>query len=290
MLRVVQYNVRSFRKQSGGSNLEQLSATLRALDADVICLNEVNLSTEPDALATLAQQMGSYHHNYFGHALDGKYGNAIVSRFPVMSHRHVHLRGGAIVSLTTKEGKVTTKEIVRGLLVCEIQIPGNVHSLHVACTHLDHIAPEERLKQVRHLLDVVAALPAESPVLIAGDLNALSRSDFSDIEWRKLQSTYRSRKWDGPFDCASANGCLALLRAKGFEDCGAAQATQRAPQPTSVGLNVRIDYIHVCRRFQQQLGNVSASRVLVSPITADLSDHYPVIVDFGRANNGSSKL
>ena len=54
----------------------------------------------------------------------------------------------------------------------------------VAATHLDHISEAQRARQMKHLLSVLEEYRAKGKrVLIAGDLNALDRDDYSDEEW-----------------------------------------------------------------------------------------------------------
>ena len=97
-LRVVTYNVRRFTAKDGSSTASVIAAALAQLQPSVVCLNEVDIS-QPDVLSTVAQHIGNAtgegpaYVDFFGH-VRGKYGNAVVSRFPIVKSQHHHLAGG----------------------------------------------------------------------------------------------------------------------------------------------------------------------------------------------------
>lgn len=87
----------------------------------------------------------------------GHHGNAILSRFPIV---------------TSVNHDVTDLQIERrGMLHCELDVPGLSGPLHCVCVHLSLLAAS-RARQIGGLVDRLAELaPGDSPLVIAGDFN-----------------------------------------------------------------------------------------------------------------------
>jgi endonuclease/exonuclease/phosphatase family metal-dependent hydrolase len=148
-LSVATYNVQ------GCADLARTTAVLRALDADVIALQE--LRWRPwDALHVLdelAARLG--YAPLAGPTLlrpDGHYGNALLTRLPVVEVKPVDL------SVPGREP--------RGALAAVLQSPSG--PLTMIATHLG-LAPGERRRQMRRVLALVHK--AAKPVVLLGDLN-----------------------------------------------------------------------------------------------------------------------
>jgi len=86
---------------------------------------------------------------------DGHHGNALLSKYPIIEHRNLD------VSITGPER--------RGLLHCILDVPGP-HKVHAICVHLS-LLERHRQKQLQLLRQLLDALPAGAPVIIAGDFN-----------------------------------------------------------------------------------------------------------------------
>jgi endonuclease/exonuclease/phosphatase family metal-dependent hydrolase len=139
----------------GCADLARTTAVLRALDADVIALQE--LRWRPwDALHVLdelAARLG--YAPLAGPTLlrpDGHYGNALLTRLPVVEVKPVDL------SVPGREP--------RGALAAVLQSPSG--PLTMIATHLG-LAPGERRRQMRRVLALVHK--AAKPVVLLGDLN-----------------------------------------------------------------------------------------------------------------------
>lgn len=259
MLRVVSYNVCRFQDFAGGSSVLTVAKALGALQPAVICLNEVDLGAQPDALERLVDTLeGDWHTAFYGH-FRGNYGNAVVSRHPIRHVRSVTLDGGSVV--TDRRGK--PHRIVRGLLIATFEMPRG-ESVQLACTHLDHMSTAQRQVQLRHVL--AELLPSShSHTLLVGDLNALRREDYSAQQWRLLETRAESKGWELP-----QAGDLELLCEQGFVDAG--EAAGRTDFTAPVGEpKYRIDYCFY------KGDSLDVSAVTVPQVTA--SDHYPLVVD-----------
>lgn len=148
-LTVATYNVH------GCADLARTTAVLRALDADVIALQE--LRWRPwDALHVLEALAANLGYTPLaGPTLqrpDGHYGNALLTRLPVAEVKPVDL------SVPGREP--------RGALGVELRTATG--PLSAIATHLG-LAPWERRRQMRRLLALVRA--AAKPVVLLGDLN-----------------------------------------------------------------------------------------------------------------------
>lgn len=269
-VRLVTYNVARFTTDAGVSSFERVIRNLVNLSPTVLCLNEVDVSkleSRGESLAQIADALGGYHVAFFGH-VQGRYGNAVLSKHPIRSRREIHLKGGTVVP--HKEGEY---RIHRGLLVVEIEVPTwtpQAHSLTVACTHLDHIAEREREVQLDH---VIESLEPHRSVVLLGDLNALTRSDYSDAHWDVLRKCNRAQGWAPP-----QHGCLGKLEKAGFADSWTHSRTDRQAGWTARRIDVgdrRIDYIWLGQDLLQQ-ATVEGCRVAQD---IDVSDHFPLVVD-----------
>src|SRR5690554_1318806 len=94
---------------------------------------------------------------------EGNHGNALLSRYPILQYdnRDVSIHG-------------TEK---RGLLHCQLGIPGH-QGVHAVCVHLG-LRQGHRRKQLRLLCELLESLPAQDPVIVAGDFN----------DWRQQADT-----------------------------------------------------------------------------------------------------
>ena len=98
-IRVATYNIKHGRGMDGVVDLERTLATLKSLNADIIALQEVDdqarRSDGVDQATWLADQLGM--HAAYGAFMDfqgGRYGLAILSRRPILSHESWRLPEG----------------------------------------------------------------------------------------------------------------------------------------------------------------------------------------------------
>ena len=157
---VATYNIHSCVGVDRRYDPDRVATVLRELDADIIGLQEVGMRHR---LAGGVEQ-----HSYFaastgleavastlGRNYRGRFGNALLTRFPVQSVRHIDL------SVAGREP--------RGAIDAELVVEGR--RLRVVVTHLGLRAAERR-QQIQRLLLALAAAPggAEATVVM-GDLN-----------------------------------------------------------------------------------------------------------------------
>ncbi|MEO7404902.1 MAG: endonuclease/exonuclease/phosphatase family protein [Burkholderiales bacterium] len=174
-LHVATYNIhKGFSHFNARMMVHELRDRLRAINADIVFLQEVigahdaharrhvDWPDEPqyEFLADSVWTEFAYGRNaVYDH---GHHGNAILSRYPIRRAENQDVSSHRFES--------------RGLLYCEIELPGHVQGLHCVCVHLA-LSERGRRVQVQQLIDRVRELvPADAPLLIAGDFN----------DWRNL--------------------------------------------------------------------------------------------------------
>ena len=169
-LHVATYNIhKGFSHFNRRMVIHELRGCLRKMAPDIVFLQEVQglhlghaekHETWPDQpqheflAEDVWQDMA-----YGGNAVydQGHHGNAILSRYPI---------------LTSVNQDVSDHPLEkRGLLHCEIQVPGLNAPLHCVCVHLGLFAGSRR-RQMDALAQRMEELaPDNSPLIIAGDFN-----------------------------------------------------------------------------------------------------------------------
>lgn len=298
-LRVVQYNVRRLLSDAGRSTFPLVADSLRALQPALVTLNEVDIGASPECVAELAAALNLRHHRFFGHARQGRYGNAILSAFPLETCRLVHLDGGTVVKFAAHDGTEVTKRIGRGAILADLIVSGTMagggtQELSVVCTHLDHMEEDERMTQTSHILRELRSKTGTdssgAAALLCGDLNATRRSDYVPAEWQALNALNHSNGWRPPRDTEAQGGCIHNLEDAGFvdtwrrvhghrsDDEEARLWTAHVDQP-----RYRIDYVFA---NEAALGIFDVVDAFVDT-TSKGSDHFPLVVDLQAKRQAS---
>ncbi|NUO51685.1 MAG: EEP domain-containing protein [Polyangiaceae bacterium] len=166
-LRVATYNVHGC---AGATNLVdpmRTAAVLAELDADIIALQEVDnvrgRSGGVDQAGALAQELGYFHAFCAAqHSVDsGGYGNAVLSRWPIVSHVTLTLPG---VSMWRAEPRCAVEAVVAtpwGEL--------SVWGVHLGVRHVERARQTSALiGRMRRAIHGTERLP----LVLLGDLNA----------------------------------------------------------------------------------------------------------------------
>ena len=157
-LRVAAYNIRHGSGVDDEVDLPRIAEVLKALDADVITLQEVDDRTERtggvDQTAVLAELLGytgfhGAHRPYQG----GAYGNAVLTRLPVLSSRTHAIPPASGSALAVHEVEVEVEGVG----------PVSIVSVHLAGSI------EERMAQADSVTSFFGELGR--PVVSAGDFN-----------------------------------------------------------------------------------------------------------------------
>ena len=176
-LQVITYNIhKGFSQFKQRMSVHELRDKLRAIGADLVFLQEVQgLHDKHSArhrnwpLAPQYEFLADSIWNDFAYGKnavydEGHHGNAILSKYPIYRWDNED------ISMHGSES--------RGLLHCEIEIPGWPQNLHCINVHLGLLGHWRR-KQIVLLKERIRKLvPDEAPLVIAGDFN----------DWRRLAS------------------------------------------------------------------------------------------------------
>lgn len=145
--------------------LREQRELIRRLQADIVFLQEVRGAharhrhlfdgAQHEYLADAIWQDSAYGKNAVYPA--GHHGNALLSRFSILKWDNEDISAHAAEQ--------------RGMLHCEINVPGWDKSLHCICVHLGLLARWRR-RQLSALRGRIESLvPHDAPLIIAGDFN-----------------------------------------------------------------------------------------------------------------------
>jgi endonuclease/exonuclease/phosphatase family metal-dependent hydrolase len=210
IVRVATYNIHKGVQGLGPMRrleIHNLALAVESLDADVVCLQEVRHSNRREAKRfahwpELAQAdflaPTGYEVVYRTNAVtrDGEHGNALLSRWPVLSHQHEDMSDHRLEQ--------------RGFLHVALNMHGQ--DVHVLVVHLG-LVKASRVRQVAQLQRFIQReIPSGAPLLVAGDFNdwgqtvqlALAQVDLH--AWRVPQPTFPSRLPLAQLDYVFARG------------------------------------------------------------------------------------
>ncbi|KAL3827897.1 hypothetical protein ACJIZ3_016699 [Penstemon smallii] len=142
---------------------------LRELNADVLALQDVKAEEEKnmEPLSGLAEALGM---NYvFAESWAPEFGNAILSKWPIK---------------TWKTQKICDDSDFRNVLKATIDVP-KAGEVNFFCTHLDHLDENWRIKQINAIIQ-----STDVPHILAGGLNSLDESDYSQERWTDIVKYY----------------------------------------------------------------------------------------------------
>ena len=169
VLRVATWNIHKGVQGLGPARrleIHNIGHAIEQLDADLVCLQEVRFVNrrEQKRFARWPEQPQAdflapegYEPVYRTNAVTrhGEHGNALLSRWPVLSHQHEDMSDHRFEQ--------------RGLLHTEVQVAGR--RVHVLVVHLGLIpaSRERQVQQLKHHIE--REIPRGAPVLVAGDFN-----------------------------------------------------------------------------------------------------------------------
>ena len=214
-LRVLSYNI---HKCIGGVDRryepERVAQVMRGLEADVLLLQEVDAgvarSKNHHQVEVLGDLVGMRYRTWFPNVDvrgGGQYGNAILSRYPIIESTNIDL------SLRFKKRRSVLHGVIR------VRHDDVDRTVHVYNMHLG-LARFERRIQLRRFLEShpFANLHNETPIVVGGDLNdvygrlgeLLRPAGFRGIERRPL--TFPAWGPVRPLDAIFVRGRVDFLK------------------------------------------------------------------------------
>jgi endonuclease/exonuclease/phosphatase family metal-dependent hydrolase len=289
-LRIATYNIHK-GVTSRRNRIHELRAGLHALDADVVFLQEVQGRNDLhagqfDNWPEIAQHTflagdrwaeAVYGRNSVRE--DGDHGNAVLSRFPLVSHENIDISDHRFES--------------RGLLHCEFDFDGV--AVHCICAHLG-LFEESRVRQADAMIARIRShVPADAPLVIAGDFNDWRhRLGKRLVEQLGVREVFSGHETPGAALARRAGVYVARQRvrlrrtlgATGIKTAAADEATDIVPLvnkprrlaapartfPAAFPL-LRLDRVYV-RGWR-----IASAQVLSGPTWRKLSDHAPILAE-----------
>ncbi len=239
-LRVLSYNI---HKCIGGVDRryapDRIAQVIRNLDPDVLLLQEVDQgaprSNHDRQVDVLGDFIGMKHRAWFpnvGVRGGGHYGNAILSRYPLVEATNIDL------SIRFKKRRSALHGVVR------VRHDGIDRTVHVYNMHLG-LARYERRIQIAKFLDShpFASLHHETPIVVGGDLNdvygglgnLLQPAGFRGIERRPL--TFPAWGPLRPLDAIFVRGPVDFLELRRCETDLSRRASDHRPLVADVRLH-----------------------------------------------------
>jgi endonuclease/exonuclease/phosphatase family metal-dependent hydrolase len=269
-MRVLTYNIHGWRGADGKIDVRRLARIIHASTADVVGLNEVYHPLVPpgENRAALDSLAGALHMDVaFGVARTpqlafaplASYGNALLTRYPLLAHAGHHL--------TPVDGHEQ-----RGLLEARILLPDGRTPFSVYVTHLDHRREAVRLTQLLAALQWTAR-DRSRPHLVLGDLNAVAPGDY---EGRPEERAALAVTEPLAHLAADEPRVVPRLLRSQYMDAGAAGGSPEPSFPAH-DPSVRIDYVFASATLAPSL---RWCQPWTTEETAVASDHLPVLAEF----------
>lgn len=162
--RVTTYNIHKCRGLDRRVRPKRIAEVLKEIDADVVALQEVvgmdEAAREHNQVHAIADELGfDFRIGENRRLRGGAYGNAVLSRLPIVEDRNHDL--------------TWRRYEPRGVLEVKLQ-PGSAAALHIFNVHLGTSFFERRY-QAHRLFEAIANHSDRSPRIVLGDFNEWTR-------------------------------------------------------------------------------------------------------------------
>ncbi|CAI8603851.1 unnamed protein product [Vicia faba] len=245
-----------------------LVEVLREVDADVLGLQDVK-AEEENGMKPLSDLAAALGMNYvFAESWAPEYGNAVLSKWPITRW---------------KAHKIFDHTDFRNVLKATIDVP-EAGELNFYCTHLDHLDENWRMKQINAIIQT-----NNEPHILAGGLNSLEESDYSQERWTDIVKYYEEMGKPTP-----KVEVMKHLKSKDYTDskdyAGECESVVMIAKGQSVQgtckYGTRVDYILSSSNSPYKF--VPGSYLVLS--SKGTSDHHIVKVDVMiKVNNNSQE-
>jgi endonuclease/exonuclease/phosphatase family metal-dependent hydrolase len=246
-------NVHLFRNPSiYDSNINDLVSILEPLNLDLIAVEEI----QNDHKWKKFYSRLSLHHSIYGKCNEDIFGNGIASRYPILSH--------------SNKSSISCPGETRSLLQCRLDGDHTfIQNRLFALTHLDHLDEDNRLKQLKQFNPY-----KENIHILMGDMNALTREDYSDDYYRKKIVDVRENSgWEKPrFDLKKL-----ITNEWGYQDAFKLINPQlKDEEVATCDYGTRIDYIYLHPHVNDQW-TLTKCQIID---TKGATDHHAVFAEF----------
>lgn len=250
---------------------------LRALNPDVVCLQEVRPHADTTTAHLIAAPLGmvacyavatTWQAGEFGFATAGEEGLALLTKRPLLADR----------VLTLPEARPGDVRILLSGQVATAGGPIWVHTTHLHYRLADGVARERQVDAVDAAITACGRGNHDSPQILCGDFNATADSD--EIRFLRGLTTLAGRRTH------FQDAWLRCHREPERGDGPDAGITWSAENPLtrplrSLDIDRRIDYVFVTSRKKDGRGTVHDCRVALTDRDGGVcaSDHFAVVAD-----------
>jgi len=173
VLRVLSYNIHYGQGTDGEYDVERLARVIERVQPDLVGLQEVDVGVRRSGRVHQARRLGEFtgmavRYGPTQHYQGGLYGNAVLSRLPVLDV--------AIHPLPYSESTPEKTTYPRGAVAVTVRTPDG-GSLRFVSTHFQHNVAEDRVAEAKAINRLFADADDGPPTVLAGDLNATPDSE-----------------------------------------------------------------------------------------------------------------
>ena len=224
-LTILTYNLQQGAALNGDRNWENQLALIRAIDADVIGLQESDTPRASNGNVSAAKYFGAklgYHVCYGPNTVSGTYGTAILSRFPLHNPRSIF---------------TFSDEDEGGTALAELDVQGK--RIAFLNSH-----PSGKIPRRCHALELVRQAAAYEYVIAVGDYNSSPQEQAYRIIAGQLKDTWLEKYPDG---VGLLHGRLRPRgKASAWHDSSSGQVSDSGE---TIAMPDRIDHIFVSKPF-----------------------------------------
>ena len=252
--RLATINVHSFSSpKTHKNNIDDLVSILNPLDLDLIVVQEIQNNKKWEKFC----QLLSLPHFVYGSSEGDYFGNGIASRYPIRSY-------------SNQRSTFFCRSGTRSLLHCCLDGDHSfIKDRIFGVTHLDPHDEDDRLKQINEF-----NLHSQNIDILMGDMNALTREDYSDEYFKKNIFEKREKSaWEKPrFDLTKL-----ITQDWNYQDALKLINPQlKDEQISTCDYGTRIDYIYVHPRVIDQWILSECSII----DTKEVTDHNVILAEF----------
>jgi endonuclease/exonuclease/phosphatase family metal-dependent hydrolase len=158
-VRVATYNLHNGFDTEGRLGMEAIASVIEEIDPDIVALQEVSrgwvISGRLDMLTWLSERLEMPH--VFGPTADPFWGNAILSRYPILEYAEYDLPPRDL-------------PVKRGLIAATVDL-GQGETLQVIATHYHHVEGDSDIRQAQ-ARTTAEVWDGQDRTVLLGDLNA----------------------------------------------------------------------------------------------------------------------
>lgn len=172
-LRVLCYNIHYGQGTDAKYDLPRLAEVIKRARPDLVALQEVDVGVLRSGRVHQARRLGeltgmAVRYGPTQHYQGGLYGNAVLSRLPILDV--------AIHPLPYTESTPQRTTYPRGAIAVTVRCRDG-RSLRFISTHFQHNVPEDRVAEAKAVNELFVQEDDSTPAILAGDMNARPGSE-----------------------------------------------------------------------------------------------------------------